>query len=99
MESYNTFNDLSNRVCIPKKTGDLNLSDFNMIAGINEYKILTKHIQCKWGCKLMVENVMQVKFGIMINIGMSVGIWKDIMCAKKIILGILQHVLVGMANI
>ena len=47
MERYNTFNDLSNRVCIPKKTGDLNLSDFNMIAGINEYKILTKHIQCK----------------------------------------------------
>ena len=29
--SYNTFKDLSNKVCVPNKTEDLNLSLFNMI--------------------------------------------------------------------
>ena len=48
--SFNTINDLSNKVCVPKKTQDLNLSLLNMIAGINESKILTKHIsrKCKY---------------------------------------------------
>ena len=32
--SCNTLN-LSNKVCIPSKTDDLNLSVFNMITGIN----------------------------------------------------------------
>ena len=40
----NTLNDLSNKVCVPNKTEDLNLSLFNMITGINESKTLTKHI-------------------------------------------------------
>ena len=38
--SCNTLNDLSNEVCIPNKTEDLNLSVFNMITGINELKTL-----------------------------------------------------------
>ena len=33
--SCNTLNDLSNKVCVPNKTEDLNLSEFNMITGIN----------------------------------------------------------------
>ena len=36
MESYNSLNDLFNKVCVPKKTEHLNLSVFNMIRGINE---------------------------------------------------------------
>ena len=36
--SCNTLNDLSNEVCIPNKTEDLNLSKFNMITEINESK-------------------------------------------------------------
>ena len=47
-ESCNTLNDLSNKVCIPNKTEDLNLSVFNMIIAINESKNL-KGISCK--CK------------------------------------------------
>ena len=42
--SVNTLNDLSNKVGVPNKTENLNLSVFNMITGINESKILTKHI-------------------------------------------------------
>ena len=48
--SYNILNNLSNRVCVPNKTEDLNLNIFNMIAGINESKTLTKHT-CKCECK------------------------------------------------
>ena len=38
--------DLSNKVYVPNKTEDLNLSVFNMITGVNESKTLTKHISC-----------------------------------------------------
>ena len=34
--SCNTLNDLSNKVCIPNKKEDLNLSVFNLIIGINK---------------------------------------------------------------
>ena len=38
VRSCNTLNDLSNKVCIPSKTEDLNLSVFNMITRMNESK-------------------------------------------------------------
>ena len=47
----NNINDLSNKVCVPNKIEDLNLSVFNMITGLNESKTLTKHISCKCKCK------------------------------------------------
>ena len=47
--NYNTLNVLSNKVCVPNKIADLNLSVFKMITGENESKILTKDISCK--CK------------------------------------------------
>ena len=50
MGSCNTLNDLSNRICVPNKTEDLNLNVFNMIKGINESKTLTKHISYKSKC-------------------------------------------------
>ena len=48
--SCNTLNDLSNKVCIPNKTEDLNINMFNMITRINESKTL-KHISCDSKCK------------------------------------------------
>ena len=36
--SCNTLNDLSNKVCVPNKTDDLNLSVFDMITVMNESK-------------------------------------------------------------
>ena len=44
VRSCDTFNDLSNELCVPNKTEDLNLRVFNMTTGINELKTLTKHI-------------------------------------------------------
>ena len=49
--SCNTIADLSNKVCVPNKTEDLNLNVFNMIADINESKTLKKHISCECNCK------------------------------------------------
>ena len=49
--SCDTLNDLSNKVCVPNKKEDLNLSMFNMIKGINELETLTKHISCECKCR------------------------------------------------
>ena len=49
MGSCKTPNYISNKACLPNKTANLNLSVFNMIIGINESKILTKHLSCE--CK------------------------------------------------
>ena len=49
--SCNTLNDLSDKICVPNKTEDLNLSVFNMITRINESKTLTKLITCKCDCR------------------------------------------------
>ena len=90
------LNDLCNKVCIPNKTEDLNLSVFNMITGINESKPLTKHISCECKCKFDGKNLIEINGGITVNFDVSV---KNIIYAKKIMFGILLHVIVKMENI
>ena len=51
VESYNTLSDLSNKVCVPNKKEHLNIQVSNMTTGINEPKILAKHISCKYKYK------------------------------------------------
>ena len=51
--SCNNLNDLPNKVCVPNKTEDLNLSVFNKITSINESKTLTKDMSCE--CKYKFE--------------------------------------------
>ena len=95
--SWNTLNDLSNKVYVPNKTEDLNLSVFNMITRINESKTLTKHISCESkSISLMEEIVIQINGGIIINVDVNI---KNILCVKKIMFGILLHVIVKMENI
>ena len=69
---------LSNKVCVPKKTEDLNLSVFNMITGINELKTLIKHVNPN--VSLLVESVIQIKKGITISIVASVKIQNNVVC-------------------
>ena len=95
--SCNTLYDLSNRVCAPNKTEDLNLSVFNMITGINKSKTLTKHTSCKCECRL--DNRKCNSNQKWKNVAVSVKIGKNIMCAKKIIFRILLYVIAKMANI
>ena len=66
--SCNTLNDLSNKVCVPNETEDLNLSVFNMIIGINESKTLTKHISCEY----KKINILMEKNNIRINGGITI---------------------------
>ena len=89
--SCNTLNDLSDKVCAPNKTEDLNLTVLNMITGINKLKALKKHISCKCNVDLMEEIVIQINDAIMINVDVSV---KNIIYVKKIMFGILLDVIV-----
>ena len=74
--SCNTLNDPSNEILAPNKTKDLNLKVFIMITELNESKILTNHISCN----LMVENVIQIKSVITINVNVISKIQNKIMC-------------------
>ena len=74
VRSCSILNDLSNKVCVPNKTEDLNLSVFNMVIGINESKILTKHVSCKCECKFDSGKVTRIKIGIIIIVAASVKI-------------------------
>ena len=51
MGSFNTVNNWSNKVCVPNKTENLNLSVFNIITGLNRSKALRKHISCECKCR------------------------------------------------
>ena len=83
------LNDLSNKVCVPNKIEDLNLGVSNMITGINELKALAKNIPCEFKCKFNGKKML-------INVDVSV---KNVIYVKKIIFGILIHVVVKIENI
>ena len=98
MVSCSTLKDLSNEVCVPNETQDLNLSVFNMITGLTESKILTENIHhANVNVNLMVES--QIKSGIMISVSVSAKFYKSRMHGKKIIIGILLLVVVETVNI
>ena len=92
----NTLNCLSNKVCIPNKTEDLNLSVFTVISGTNEAKTLTKQYYANVNVNLMEQNVIQINDGITINVDASV---KNIIYVRKNMFGILVHVIVKIENI
>ena len=92
----NILNDFSNKVCLPNKTGDLNPNVLNMITGINESKILPKHISYERKCKFD---------GGKCNSNQK---WNNDKCCceckimiymEKITFGILLHVIAKMVNI
>ena len=95
-EVVTPHNYLSNKVCVSNKTEELNLNLFNMTTGINESKTLRNIYRANLNLKLMVENAIQIKSGITINVDAST---KNIIYMKKIIFGILLHVVAKMVNI
>ena len=74
VRSCNSLNDLSNEVCIPNKTEDLNLRVFTWL----HEQINQKHKQSIYhgivNVNLTVEHVIQINSGIMINVGARVKI-------------------------
>ena len=91
VRSCNTLNALSNKVCVPNKTEDLNIYVFNMITRKNESKILTKDLSCECKCRFDEKNVIQINGGITINVDVSV---KNGMYIERITFGILLHLVV-----
>ena len=83
----NTLDGLSNKVCVPNKTGDLNLSVFNMITITNEWKTFTSLYHASVNLNFIVESVFQTRSGIMINAGTC----RSILYVEKIIFGILLY--------
>ena len=94
--SCNTLNNLSNKVRVPSKTEDLNLSILNVITEINESKTSTKHNHANVNLNLMKRSVIKINGLITINVAVS---FKNIIYVKKIICEILLHVAVKMENI
>ena len=68
---------------------------FNIIKGINESKTLKNIYRVTLNVNSIVESVIQIKYGITINVDVSV---KNIY-VKKIIFEILLHVAMRMVNI
>ena len=94
--SCNTLNYLSNKVRVPNKTEDLNLRVFHMVAGINETKTLTKYVPCQCKCKFDERKCNSDKWWNNDKYGCEC---KMRHVCKKIIFGILLHVVVKMENI
>ena len=46
------IDDFSGKVCVPSKTEGVNVKVFNMMAKINETKVLVKHLSCDCKCKI-----------------------------------------------
>ena len=67
-----------------------------MITRINESKHLQNLYHKNINVNLMVENVIQIKSGIMINVDVSA---KNTIYVKKITFGTLLHVIAKMVNI
>ena len=67
-----------------------------MITEINESKTLASIYHANVNVNLVVENVIQIKSGITIHVDASA---KNIICVKKIIFGIVLHVVVKIVNI
>ena len=92
----NTFNDLSNKVSLPNKTEDSNLSMLNIITGIDESRKLTNHVSCQCKCKFDGRRYNLNYWQNNENANVSV---KNIMYVQKIMLSILLHVLVKNENL
>ena len=94
--SCNTLNDLFNKVCVPIKTEDLNLSVLNMITGINKSKTVTKYTSCKCKCKF---DGRKCNSNQKWNSDKCRYECKKFICVEKILFGILLHVVEKMVNI
>ena len=74
-------------------------SIFDIITGRNESKTLTNTYLVNGNAISVAENVTQIKFGIKIDVGGSAKILENVLCTKKVIFGILLHLLVKTVNI
>ena len=84
------------KACVLNKIEGIILNVFSMITGRNEWKILANIYHTNVNVHLMEKYVIQINGGIIINVDVSV---KKAMYVKKIMFGILLHLIVKMGNI
>ena len=84
------------KICVPSKTKDINLKAFNMITNRNEGKTSVKQFHVIAYASSIVQLLIQIKTGIMKHVNVSV---KIIVYTKRIITGILAHVVVKLTFI
>ena len=94
--SYNAFDDLYTKMYVPSETEDVNVKVFNMITRKNRVKTLINIFHVILYLNSIVQHVIQIKNDIMINVNASA---KSIARAKKIIIGILAHIILRIAGI
>ena len=85
VRSCNTLNGLSNKAWVPKKNRRFKSKNFQHDYRNKWIENINKHISCELKCKF--DECKNVK------------IWKNIMFPKKIIFGVLLHLIVKMVNI
>ena len=97
--SCNTLSKISDRVCVPHKTKNLKLNAFNLITRTNKSKALIKRVSCKCNVNLTINKCNSNQICI------NNKCWcecknkkKKKTCAKKVIFGILLHVVVKMVD-
>ena len=85
---------MPNNACVPNKTEDLNLNMFNIITGINNSKVLIKHISCGNKCRLDRTECNSDHWWNSDKYHV-----KKVMYVKKIMFEILLHVIAKMRSI
>ena len=80
---------------VPSETKEVNVKVFNVITRISEFKTLVNTLHIIVNANSIVQHVIQIKKGIIINVNKSP---KSIARAKKIIFGILAHVFVRIGD-
>ena len=94
--SFNTLNDLSNKVCVPHKTEDLNTHVLTWLQKKMNKKFKQNTYHANVNVNLVEENIIQIRNTILIiNVDASV---KKLFMWKKIIFEILLHVVAKTEN-
>ena len=96
-ENCNAADDLSAKIWIRSEAKGVNVKILNTITRINEAKTLENIFHAIVNANLTVQYVIQIKNGIIKYVSVSVKI--IVHEKKKIIVGILAHVFVGMVSI
>ena len=92
-ECTGSCNVLSLKTCVPKETKDTNVKAFDMTMKLKQWQNIFHVIV---NANSIVQNVIQIKNGIKKHANKNV---KIIISAKKVIVGLLAHVFVRIANI
>ena len=92
---HGSFIALSPKICVSKKTKEINVKVFNIITNTNEAKKWQNKFHAIANANSILELAIQIKKGIIDYVNVSV---KILVNAENVIVGILAHVFVRMIS-